>query len=219
MRLRSSLTVVCGMIAAASAWAQSSTTIQFRWASDYNILTNRFDEYLGVNGATVLTFVSTDTIVNAWNAVTGNTMMLENAYADDQFFMAKGNSIFEDAYDTHYMSESPTDHAGKYVYAIILDYPYANFEALGSTDAQRLANVPRDGSVYAGISTISHVGVVVTPLQNLAPPGPGLPPWPPQSFRGYEVSTIYQVIPEPSTTVLLLGAAAVIGLRWRMRRR
>lgn len=215
MRGRSTLFVICVTIAAISSRAQDIPGINFRWYNDDNYpLTNRLGEEIGKHQATVLTFLSSDTTVNAWSAVAGSKITLENAYADDFFFMSRGNSIDPGYYDTQFMQEKPTTNIGKYVYAIILDYPYASFLALGSTDAERLANVPRNGSVYAGITEMGNEGGPPIALANAEPPW-GVP----QSFRGGPVQTSLQVIPEPSSLVLIFGAAGASGLWRRLRRR
>lgn len=211
MKMWSKLALLVSVVLVTRAFSEYT---QFAWYDQYNVLKDKDGNPINIGNGTVLTFLSDDTTVNANSSISNGTLNLKNSYEDDQFYLARGTVDFDGYYLTQYMTETDGTYIGKYVYAIILDYPYNDFTALGSTDAERLANVPRDGSVYAGITAMGDDAGTIKPLQNAEPPY-GIP----QSYHGGTVQTSYQVIPEPSSLLLVFGAAGVIGLYQRLRRR
>ncbi len=205
-------------LAVGAAISSLGAKTDFCWYDQFNELKNQNNQGILIGDATVLTFVSEDsTTVGAWNAVSDGKLILQNEYGNDAFYLGKGTIDYDGYYLTEWMTDDTGAHVGKYIYAIILNFPFANYSALGSTEAERFANIPRNGTVYAGITAMGDIAGTVTALVDTG----GIPPAPPQSFHGGNVITNLQIIPEPSSAGLLFGTAgvlaAVVGRRIRRR--
>ncbi len=190
------------------AHAPAFANTQFRWAiSSNNTLKDENGQNIGSGNATILTFTSNNTSVDA--LVSGTQLILQNTYVpDDSFYKALANST-TGYYNSAYMEEQNNNLVGKYVYAIILNMPFATYQSLGG-----LNNVPRDGTIMAGITSMGTISSVITPIAEA-------PPYPAQSFTGGPIITNLQIIPEPSSVGLLCGAAGVLAaaVGRRIRRR
>ena len=176
----------------------------FRWNPGPNSLLNFDGNPIAVGGATVLTYISTDTVVDAQSEVSGGKLELKSSYGDDAFYLAQSNVGLVGRYITPFFSD-PTDTAvGKYIYAIVLDLPFASFTSLNA--------VP--GGTRMAISSMGMITGSVKPVEQTSVP---LPP-PPQSFNGGDLRTSLQVIPEPAgATLIVMGLGILLARRIKAR--
>lgn len=177
----------------------------FRWLPGPNSLLDNSASPIAANNATVLTYLSNDTVVNALSFVSGVNLPLNSVYGDDVFYKALANNLLG-RYSTAYMNESDDSVVGKYVYAIVLDLPFSSFTSLSAVPIGTYAAITGIGTISSSITDITKTDTV--------------PPTPPQSFNGGDIRTTLQVIPEPGVAGLVaLGAAVVAIRRYRARRR
>ncbi len=179
---------------------------EFGWGlpAQYNLYKADGTTRMPPTEATVLTYITTDTTVDA--IVAGGKLDLRETYNDDYFYMAKQNNN-RGYYNTGMMLQNDDSLAGKYIYAIVLDLPFASFTSI--------ADLPKDGSILAAVSVIGSgtVGGAPKPISALPPVAPG------ESFFGgsERLITNLQVIPEPTGVALMLMGTVVFGvIRRRM---
>lgn len=203
--MTNSRSLVAVVAALAASTAVSHAASSFRWFPGANSLLNASSNPIAANNATVLTYLSNDTTVNALSAVSGGGLVLQSSYGDDTFYKALANNLLG-RYSTAYMNESDDSVVGKYVYAIVLDLPFSSFSTLAAVPVGTPLGISGIGKIASSTTTVAKLDIT--------------PPLPPQSFDGGNVQTTLQVIPEPAVAGLVaLGAAVVAIRRYRARRR
>ena len=156
-----------------------------------------------VDGATMLTYISNNSVIDALSQISGGKITLLDTYGagDDNFYRALTNER-NGRYETVLMNEAGNGLIGKYAYAIVLNMPFSVFS---TTYGGLIANVPKNGTIYAGVTP-----VIGGPIDSSE--------FSPQAFNGGAVVTNLQVIPEPAGVgLILLGAGMLAIRRYRMR--
>ncbi len=203
MKSNKMMCLICGIsLLGSSVFAATS----FQWLPGSGSLKDNQSppQNIPVDGATVLTFISDNTTIDAFASVSGGTLVLLDSYGsgDDVFYKALTNER-AGRYETVLMSEAGDQLIGKYAYAIVLDMPFSTFS---TTYGGSIANVPKNGTVYAGITSV--IGGPIASSEFVT-----------QSFNGGNVVTNLQVIPEPAGVGLILAGVGVLAIRrYRARR-
>lgn len=191
----------------AGAVCNSPADVKFRWNPPAGSLKNNSGSDIAVGGATVLTYVSGDTVIDFPSNGILQASYGSGAGADSFIGVGVGNAALAGRYITPYYDIPGNDYVGKYVYAIILNMPASSFTTLSAVPV----------GTYYGVTTIGKIGGVDTPLVAFDSFNAAATTL---SYTGGNVQTTLQVIPEPAVAGLVaLGAAVVAIRRYRARRR
>jgi len=176
-------TIITAIVAGFVSMASADLT-EFQW---FNSTAGSLTDSTGANllkgGATILTFMSSDNVID-FDATT----LLGQSYGNDTFYAAQANTA-----DGRFLaaalkeSDGGVDYRGSYLYAVVLDMDFAEYTGLESVKA----------GTYYGVSDIK--GTLTDMTQE---------PRPTADKLVASVQTSVQVIPEPAT-VGLLGVAGL----------
>jgi hypothetical protein len=199
--------VMAGLVVNASA-----ALTNFRWYNTAaNNLLNNTNGVIASSGATVLTYLSTDSACNF-----STNSLLSATYGDDFFYSALGNGL-PGRLTTGLMAETVTDYRGKFVYAVILNIPFGKFTNTVVNGGYNglVANVPAltwytITAPLALSSLPSPTAMTITLANKDILPAPTA-----QDIAIGNLKTDMQVIPEPATA-LLFGIGAMGA--WMVRR-
>ena len=192
------LVVILGLVATSAFGA----AIDYRWYDNTGSnLVDNDDNAIAAGDATVLTYISEDGSIDFDGSVP-----LSSSYGNDVFHRSRENLLSDGKYLTSFVDESPTSHVGSFIYAVILDLPYADFVDLASVPA---------GTYYGLTSLGDDPAIDGSPNGLTDTEGTN----PAQTFVGGDVQTSFQVVPEPGQLLLLLVSLAFCAVGNRRRAR
>lgn len=189
--------VAGGLLFLGSTNTDAQVVTSFRWFnSTAGSLTDNMGNNFAAGEATIVTFLSTDAVVDFDTAI-----QLQNTYGNDSFYTALPN-LSTGRFWTDFMANEVGDPniVGQHVYALVIQMPFASFTTLAAV---------APGTYYNVVSTTSG------PLADLNTDPAGTP----QSFNPGSLQTTLQVVPEPGTIALLVLGVTMLGARRFLRKK